>query len=148
MRKCLKHPKIVLTSTGKCRTCVQRAATAKWQIVNRDRWLDIQRKGRRRRLIERKQTVMQHYGNCRCKKCGIADMDVLTIDHKDEAHGRAERKRLSTGFKASVGLYTNGGSANLYRYLIENDFPQGYQVLCFNCNIKKCARYYGWSLNK
>jgi hypothetical protein len=30
-----------------------------------------------------------------------------------------------------------GFGREFYRYLIKNDFPPGYQVLCYNCNSYK-----------
>lgn len=61
-------------------------------------------------------------GEGTCRWCGQGDQDVLTIDHinNDGARHRRELK-----------------SANIYRWLVQNDYPPGFQVLCFNCNVKK-----------
>jgi len=29
------------------------------------------------------------------------------------------------------------GSTKFYRWLVENDFPEGFQILCHNCNFAK-----------
>ena len=58
-----------------------------------------------------------------CAKCGIDDVDVLCIDHIN-GDGAAHRKHIKSG-------------NHLYTWLITNNFPEGYQVLCHNCNWKK-----------
>lgn len=70
-------------------------------------------------------TVLSHYsqGEPRCLSCGIIDLDVLTIDHI-KGNGNAHRK-------------ITGGGVEFYRWLRKNNFPDGYQTLCFNCNAKK-----------
>lgn len=80
------------------------------------------------RLIaeERKAIVLTHYGGgkCQCVNCGITDIDVLVIDHIND-NGAAERRvnhTLGTSF---------------YRWLMVHNFPEGYQTLCANCNLRK-----------
>lgn len=68
-----------------------------------------------------KQTVLDAYGG-KCVHCGISDPEVLCIDHIDN-NGAKHRKEL-------VGK-------RIYRWLIDNDFPKGFQILCRNCNWKK-----------
>lgn len=72
-----------------------------------------------------KQAVLDHYGNC-CKRCGIDDPDVLTIDHIKQ-DGAVHRRSISKG---SI----NG--QRMYKWLVSNGFPRGFRLLCFNCNIK------------
>ena len=73
-----------------------------------------------------KYDVLSHYckQSLRCARCGITDIDVLCIDH---INGGGSKHRRSIG-----GL---GGT--LYHWLKKNNYPEGYQVLCFNCNFKK-----------
>ena len=70
-----------------------------------------------------KQIVLDFYSNntLSCKNCNINDTDVLTIDHINN-DGYKHRKEIK---------------GNLYFWLIKNNFPEGFQVLCFNCNHKK-----------
>jgi len=56
-----------------------------------------------------------------CDECGIDDIDVLTIDHKNN-NGTKHRKEIN-----------NNALSN---WLIHNNFPEGYRVLCRNCNWK------------
>ena len=78
----------------------------------------------------RKQRVMDHYGG-KCLCCGETGLLFLTIDHVDE-NGAEHRKEISPNFKGK------GRSGDLfYRWLEENNYPDGFQTLCFNCNIGK-----------
>lgn len=65
--------------------------------------------------------VLEHYGT----KCACCEQDgpiFLTVDHIDgngEKH-RKEIKKYGSGF---------------YRWLIDQNFPCGFQILCYNCNM-------------
>ena len=67
---------------------------------------------------KRRQEVINHYGN-KCKCCGESHLEFLTIDH-------IHHSKQTSG----QNLY----GERLYRFLIRNNFPIGYQVLCWNCN--------------
>jgi len=56
----------------------------------------------------------------------MTDTDILTIDH---INGGGNRHTDDGGRRI--------GGANLYRILCNSDFPEGYQVLCANCQMKK-----------
>lgn len=61
--------------------------------------------------------VFAHYGTvCRC--CGSADRP--TIDHVN-GDGAEHRKTVTS----------------LYRWLVRNDYPDGFQTLCRRCNASK-----------
>ncbi len=83
-------------------------------------------KKERQRGTERKIAVLSYYsgGVPICARCGITDVDVLCIDH---INGNGCRHRRAIG---SQGRH-------FFRWLNANDYPSGYQVLCFNCNAKK-----------
>lgn len=66
----------------------------------------------------------QHYG-AQCVCCGESREKFLTIDHINN-DGAEHRK--------SIGQ----GGSRLYKWLIDNNFPDTFQLLCFNCN---CGRY-------
>jgi hypothetical protein len=77
----------------------------------------------RRRKI--KELVLNHYGNkCNCPGCDVKEPKFLTIDH---IHGGGKKHRKK------IGRY--GG--DFYEWLVINNFPDGFQVLCFNCNCAK-----------
>jgi hypothetical protein len=77
---------------------------------------------RRKWRLKQKQEVFAHYGPCRC--CGEDELAFLAVDHIYD-NGSSHRK--------SIG----GGGATLHRWLINNEFPEGFQPLCFNCNVGK-----------
>jgi len=68
-----------------------------------------------------KNLVYDHYGAfCAC--CGESNLCMLTVDHKNN-DGSEHRKKL--------------GSASIYRDIVNNNYPEYYQILCYNCN---CGR--------
>jgi hypothetical protein len=73
--------------------------------------------------LKEKKTVFDHYGN-KCFCCGEDKPCFLAIDHID-GHGNQHRKDIG---KAGSGFY---------KWLIVNEFPEGFQVLCHNCNMGK-----------
>jgi len=86
--------------------------------------------GRRHQLKRRQQRrvlVLTHYSGptpeCAC--CGERTDIFLTIDHVNE-DGAEHRRRIGA----------RSGS-DIYSWLIKNDYPDGFQVLCFNCNWAK-----------
>lgn len=70
---------------------------------------------------DRKIVYSVYGGKCVC--CGEIEAMFLTVDHVN-SDGHIERKK---------GLYTNG--SQFYRWIIQNNFPKDYQLLCFNCNL-------------
>ena len=70
------------------------------------------------------QVIINHYSNgtMQCACCGEKQIKFLTIDHINGG-GNKHRREIN--------------SPNLYRWLIKNNFPQGFRVLCYNCN---CGR--------
>lgn len=75
-----------------------------------------------------KTNVFNHYGGTVCVCCGEQTLEFLTIDHINGG-GRQHREEIGA----------IGGIA-LYRWLRKNNYPDGFQVLCFNCNCTK-GRY-------
>jgi len=77
---------------------------------------------------ELKIKVLQYYspnGIPECTHCGEKDIIVLCIDHIN-GDGGEERKKFNL----------HAGN-RFYRFLAKNNFPEGYQVLCLNCNWRK-----------
>lgn len=67
-------------------------------------------------------------GDVKCRWCGESDVDVLSIDHLD-GNGADHRREI-------YGGNISGGS-RFYFWLKKNNYPDGFQVLCFNCQFKK-----------
>lgn len=74
-----------------------------------------------------KRQVMDYYGVV-CVCCKESGIRFLTIDHIN-GDGKEHRQQLSKN-----GSF---GGDNLYRWLRKNGFPEGFQTLCYNCNIGK-----------
>lgn len=74
-----------------------------------------------------KNEVFSYYSKGRpiCAICGKDSIDILTIDH---INGGGRRHLISMKMK---------GGTQFYKYLKDNKFPDGYRILCFNCNCSK-----------
>lgn len=76
----------------------------------------------KRSRMKLKRAVYEHYdGACAC--CGETEILFMSVDHIHN-DGAEHRKVV-------------GGSHTFYKWLIKNNFPAGFQMLCFNCNLAK-----------
>lgn len=138
----------------KCSEC-RKIYQKKWYIKNKERHLKVLREYRRKNrqkfnkiannyywknreiISERKKAsikrlkleVLFHYGSNppKCACCGETIIEFLTIDHifkRGDEH-RKKIKRFGSSF---------------YQWLKQNGFPDGYQVLCWNCNWGKTIK--------
>lgn len=73
----------------------------------------------------RREVIDAYGGACVC--CGEDELVFLTIDHVAPLRRR------------SSGLTSRESSYELYLKLRKLNHPNGYQVLCFNCNHAKSA---------
>lgn len=78
---------------------------------------------RRRLKIE----VLTYYGNgrCACVRCGFNDVRALSIDH---ITGGGNHHRRKIEIKAGSDMYV---------WLKKNNYPDGFQTLCMNCQFIK-----------
>ena len=70
-----------------------------------------------------KQETFKAYGGVICSCCKITEIEFLTLDHMEGNSWRNYKWRAGD---------------KLYLELRRANYPPGFQVLCFNCNI---ARY-------
>ncbi len=93
-----------------------------WRKNNKDK-MSIYKRNSKIRL---QLLVFNHYTNnnirCQCIGCSETNIGFLTIDHINN-DGAKHRKAI--------------GSLNLYSWIKQNNYPPGFQVLCFNCNCGK-----------
>lgn len=68
-----------------------------------------------------KLDVMTHYGG-KCACCGEDRMPFLCIDHANN-DGAEHRRKI--------------GMLYIYKWLQQQGYPPGFQVLCWNCNNAK-----------
>jgi len=75
--------------------------------------------------LDLKKEVLTQYGNgeCQCVRCGFDDIRALSIDHIGGGGSRQRRENRSTG--------------RFYQWLKGNNYPEGYQTLCMNCQFVK-----------
>lgn len=85
---------------------------------------------------EHKIKCINHYSNSsmKCACCGESNINFLTIEHINN-NGAEHRRQINH---------------NLYHWLIKNNFPYGFSVLCWNCNSSKgkfsiCGHFVGWN---
>lgn len=107
----------------RCRTCdapISRKKAAAHHVLNREKRLAQFRESYERSKI----AVLAHYGN-RCACCGESEALFLTVDHIDNDGHRFRKKN------------NDGIHNNVCYWLVRNGFPEGFQVLCMNCNQGK-----------
>lgn len=81
---------------------------------------------RRQQYMEKlRHDVIQGYGGA-CTCCGESNESFLQIDHV-VGGGNAHRREL-------------GSTQAVYVWLRKNGYPDGFQVLCANCNMAKDRR--------
>jgi len=91
----------------------------KWRNEHRDHYHKIQKVARDKKRL----AVLLHYshGKLECNCCGERHIQFLALDHIGGG-GNKHRKEVGYGDQ-------------FFRWLIRNGFPDGYQVLCHNCNL-------------
>ena len=70
-----------------------------------------------------KLEVLTIYGGKKCACCGETELSFLSIDHINGG-GEQQRKKIGSG-------------TAFYRWLRHSGYPEGFQVLCHNCNHGK-----------
>ena len=100
----------------------QRLYFKKWILENKEIYF-LKQKLYFRKL--RKETLDKYGGKCIC--CGEKKFEFLAFDHKNNDGGK---------FRKSVGAGTT-----TVQWIIKNNYPTLFQILCHNCNQAK--GYYG-----
>jgi len=108
---------------GMCKTCGRKPIRGPQYTLCqdcRDRLIKNKRLNEKRNKIK----VFNHYGN-HCVCCGESNKEFLTIDHKNN-DGAAHKKSMKTKSSYSV-----------INWIIKHNYPDTFQILCFNCNCAK-----------
>lgn len=72
-----------------------------------------------------KDAVYKAYGGYKCACCGETEPKFLSVDHvRNDGADHKRKHNLRTG-------------EQMYRWLIRNNFPEGFQILCMNCQWGK-----------
>jgi len=98
----------------------KRQVEKRWREKNLDKVKIWNKKFKKIYVKKIKDKVFDNYGRT-CVCCGEDIKEFLTIDHID-GNGTKHRKKINN---------------NLYIWLVKNNFPKGFQTLCFNCNWGK-----------
>jgi len=67
----------------------------------------------------KREQVINHYGG-ECECCGENTFEFLAIDHIN-GNGCKHRKSI-------------GSASRMIKWLMENNYPEGFRILCHNCN--------------
>ena len=130
-----------------CRECVKRrtklwadesrerlrAHAQQWYAAHREeikskvkRWAKDNPDRRRHNVLAHyyrlQYSALQAYGGPKCACCGETEPLFLTIDHV-RSDGAAHRRAIGSL-----------GGARFYKWLRDREWPEGFQVLCMNCN--------------
>ena len=133
------------TKTGRqvyCKTCktgIQRGLAKELNAYHRQYrstkkykawyagWLEKNRKKILRQGVSRRASIrteaLLHYGVA-CACCGESTAVFLAIDH---TNGGGSKQRRDSGMSSS----------GFYQWLKNNNWPEGFQTLCHNCNWAK-----------
>ena len=102
---------------NECKTC-RRERAIDYAHGDRDRRLTWQRHWVRRLRLR----ALRHYsgGDPKCACCGEAHHEFLVLDHSNGGGAQHQQEV--------------GGGSNIYRWLLKHQCPDGFRVLCQNCN--------------
>lgn len=91
--------------------------------LNREKEISRVMKGNVVRYRKNRLKVILHYGGDppKCLCCGESQYRFLTIHHINN-NGGEHRKELKTK------------NLRIAEYIIKNNYPNEYQILCYNCN--------------
>jgi len=126
-KPCPKHPESARYKTSHgCVVCAKAKDRKSYYKHHPERLLQSRIKANRY-TEENKNAVINVLtnGEGTCRWCGQGDIDVLTVDH---VLGGGTRHR---------NMIKSRNGQSLYSWIIRNDYPDGFQVLCANCNLKK-----------
>lgn len=90
-----------------------------YYLANKEKW---KYPGKKSRLKLKLDVLIAYGGHCAC--CGENQYEFLSLDHKNN-DGAAHRRTLKTR------------SEGVYRQVRQQGYPEGFQVLCMNCNFAK-----------
>ena len=104
---------------GVCRECRNRRARE-----NNAKNSEYNRRRHREKYETHKKMVFGYYGT-KCACCGEDELMFLTVDHINNDGNLHRKNKVSTSHH------------NIYGWLVRNGFPDGFQILCMNCNMGK-----------
>ena len=119
----VKNKQSIYGRLNLCRTCSNlrvKKYQAQKRAKNPDAYNRSVRVAVRKAHIRRRIEVINHYGG-RCACCFENELKFLGIDHIN-GNGNEHRRQIKS---------------NIYTWLRKNKWPDGFQILCHNCNLSK-----------
>lgn len=97
-----------------------------WKQRNPEKSAALVRESSRKYRAKLKNQIMAAYGGSSpcCACCGETHREFLAVDH---IHGGGNKHRREIG---TLGW-------DFYKWLVDHKFPEGFQLLCHNCNFAK-----------
>lgn len=111
-----KHAALQRKSRGLCKECPNPISEN-----SKSRCEECLAGGREKDKRFKAKVIALYGGKCACPHCNENRLGFLTIDHPNNDGAKHRRE----------------GGDKMYRWLRRNGFPDGFRVLCFNCN---CGR--------
>ena len=106
------------TKTRKKKAYIRRYCKNAWKNMKEEKKIAERARLREYYAVLRRAAI-KHYGGC-CACCGEARIEFLAIDHIN-GHGN-EHRRVR-------------GTENISQWLKKHNYPNGFRVLCHNCNM-------------
>lgn len=103
------------------RSDAERCPECRKEYLHNWRQLDTSRERRARQHREIREKAFAGYGG-KCACCGETTFEFLAIDH---VNGGGKKDKMTRN------------NYQIARYIINNNFPADFQVLCHNCNMAK-----------
>lgn len=103
---------------------LERQRIAYSRLLQTPGYKEHRKEQRATRLKTSRLEAFNHYGGVRCACCGESEYLFLQLDHINGLTG---------------GQETRGGSGLVFQ-LKQQGYPEGFQVLCCNCNFAKGRR--------
>lgn len=86
---------------------------------------EIRQRARKAYNVRLRKLVLEHYGAyCHCPGCKVATFEFLAFDHVEGGGNKHHQELRQEG----IGICN---------WLKKHNFPEGFQVLCHNCNMAK-----------
>jgi hypothetical protein len=110
-----------------------------WRKKNREKFRATQKRAQQSTRLEALQHYSKEVPKCAC--CGEQGIPFLTIDHIN-GDGAAHRREIGMAqgnveqVERQKQKVSMGGNGFVY-WLKKNNWPEGFQVLCANCNFAK-----------
>jgi hypothetical protein len=106
-----------------CKECLRKSLRER---RDKDPEADSRRLREYRKRLKRE--VFDHFGS-KCTCCGESEFIFLAIDHIN-GNGAQHRREIR-------GKGNSGAGYHMYAWLKRNNYPEGFQILCHNCNWAK-----------